>query len=46
MHTFATRAIESGVQAVVLKDWLGHKDIHVTLDTYAKVFDSLHNSEM
>lgn len=45
-HTFATRAIESGVQAVVLKDWLGHKDIHVTLDTYAKVFKSLHNSEI
>ena len=42
-HTFATRCIESGVPAVVLKKWLGHTDIHVTLDTYAEVFDRMHN---
>lgn len=42
-HTFATRCIESGVPAVVLKKWLGHTDIHVTLDTYADVFDRMHN---
>lgn len=40
-HTFATRCIESGVPAVVLKKWLGHTDIHVTLDTYADVFDRM-----
>ena len=37
-HTFATRCIESGIPPVVLKTWLGHKDIHVTLDTYTDVF--------
>lgn len=42
-HTFATRSIEAGVSAVVLKTWLGHTDIHITLDTYADVFDSMHN---
>ena len=45
-HTFATRCIEAGIEAVVLKKWMGHTDIHVTLDTYADVFDSLHNSSI
>lgn len=31
---------------MVLKKWLGHKDIHMTLDIYADVFDSMHNSAM
>lgn len=43
-HTFATRCIEAGVPAVVLKNWLGHRDIHMTLDIYADVFDSMHHS--
>lgn len=43
-HTFATRCIEADVPAVVLKTWMGHTDIHVTLDTYADVFDKMHNS--
>lgn len=44
-HTFATRCIESGIPAVVLKTWLGHKDIHVTLDTYTDVFKEMdHNA--
>lgn len=42
-HTFATRCIESGIPAVVLKNWLGHKDIHMTLDIYADVFSSLND---
>ena len=42
-HTFATRCIESGVPAVVLKNWLGHSDIHMTLDIYADVFKEMHN---
>lgn len=42
-HTFATRCIESGIPPVVLKTWLGHKDIHVTLDTYTDVFKSMDN---
>ena len=45
-HTFATRCIEADVPPVVLKKWLGHKDIHMTLDIYADVFDSMHNSAM
>lgn len=42
-HTFATRCIEAGVPAIVLAKWLGHTDIHVTLDTYADVFDRMNN---
>ena len=40
-HTFATRCIEAGVPALVLKKWLGHTNIHITLDTYADVFDRM-----
>lgn len=43
-HTFATRCIESGVTPVVLKEWLGHTDIHMTIDKYTDVFDSLNNA--
>lgn len=43
-HTFATRCIEADVPPVVLKTWLGHTDIHITLDTYADVFNGMHNS--
>ena len=41
-HTFATRCIEAGIQPVVLQRWLGHTDIHMTLDTYTDVFAKLH----
>lgn len=40
-HTFATRCIEAGIPPIVLKTWLGHTDIHITLDTYADVFDRM-----
>ena len=40
-HTFATRCIEAGVAPVVLKKWLGHTNIHITLDTYSDVFDKM-----
>ena len=43
-HTFATRCIEAGVPPVVLKTWLGHTDIHVTLDTYTDVYDQMNRS--
>lgn len=42
-HTFATRCIEAGVPAIVLRDWLGHTNIHITLDTYADVFSRMNN---
>ena len=45
-HTFATRAIEAGVDPTVLRDWLGHTDIHVTLDTYADVFLNMNKDAM
>ena len=45
-HIFATRCIEAGVEAIVLKKWMGHTDIHVTLDQYADVFDSMHNNSI
>lgn len=40
-HTFATRSIEAGVPPLVLKKWLGHTNIHITLDTYSDVFDKM-----
>ena len=43
-HTFATRCIESGIPPVVLKNWLGHTDIHITLDTYTDVFKAMDNN--
>ena len=45
-HTFAARCIESGVTAVVLKNWLGHSDIHMTIDIYADVFSKMDNDAM
>ena len=45
-HTFATRCIEAEIPPVVLKTWMGHKDIHMTLDIYADVFDNMNNSAM
>lgn len=37
-HTFATRNIEAGIAPEVLQNWLGHKDVTVTLNTYNDVF--------
>lgn len=42
-HTFATRCIEAGIPPVVLKKWMGHSKISMTLDIYADVFDNLSN---
>lgn len=38
-HTYATRCIESGMQAKVLQHRLGHTDIQVTYNVYGDVFD-------
>ena len=32
----------SEMKPIVLKNWLGHRDIHTTLDTYTDVFNNLH----
>lgn len=38
-HTYATRAIESGVQPKVLQHLLGHASIQTTMNTYVHVTD-------
>lgn len=45
-HTFATRCIESGMQAVTLSRILGHKNISVTLNTYTDVFNQFKEKEV
>lgn len=44
-HTYATRAIERGVQPKVLQKLLGHASLQTTMDTYVHVTDdSLENA--
>lgn len=38
-HTYATRAIESGMQPKILQKLLGHASITTTMDTYVHVTD-------
>ena len=36
-HTFATNAVNLGVEPQVLKKWMGHSSISITIDTYYNV---------
>jgi len=38
-HTYATRAIERGVNPKALQKLLGHASLQVTMDTYVHVTD-------
>lgn len=40
-HTFATRALESGMDIKTLSTILGHSNVAFTLDTYAHVTEDL-----
>lgn len=45
-HTFASRCIERGMNAVTLSRILGHKDIETTLNTYTTIFNKVKNDEI
>ncbi len=45
-HTFASRCIERGMNAVTLSRILGHKDIQTTLNTYTTIFNRVKNDEI
>ncbi len=45
-HTYATRCIESGMNASVLSKLLGHADIETTLNTYTDVFNKFTEDEI
>lgn len=45
-HTFATRAVEQGMDSKTLATLLGHHSVSFTLDTYTHVLDSQKHEEM
>ena len=45
-HTFATRALESGMSVKTLSKILGHSNVGFTLDTYAHVTEQLKAEEL
>ncbi len=45
-HTFATRALEQGMDAKTLSSILGHYSVSFTLDTYTHVLDEQKRQEM
>ena len=45
-HTFATRAIEAGMQPQTLKTILGHSTLSMTMDLYAHVLEDTKAEEM
>lgn len=45
-HTFATRALENGMNIKLLSTILGHKDITITLNTYAHILDEYQSANL
>lgn len=45
-HTFATRAVEAGMNVKALQDVLGHKDVETTLNIYAEATADFKKAEM
>ena len=45
-HTFATRAIEAGMQPQILKTILGHSSLSMTMDLYSHVLPDVKSEEM
>lgn len=45
-HTFATRALENGISAKVVQEFLGHSSIKLTLDLYTHVMHHTKAEEM
>ena len=45
-HTFATRAIEHGMQPQILKTILGHASLAMTMDLYSHVLPETRSEAM
>lgn len=45
-HTFATRALESGMPAKIVSKILGHSSVELTLDTYTHVLPDIQANEL
>lgn len=45
-HTFATRALENGISAKVVQEFLGHSSVKLTLDLYTHVMHQTKAEEM
>ncbi len=45
-HTFATRALENGISAKVVQEFLGHSSVKMTLDLYTHVMHHTKAEEM
>lgn len=45
-HTFTTRCVEAHIPPEVLKSWLGHSSVDITIDIYTDIQKNFENSEV